>query len=348
VLSRWTRKSSEDNQISLQLYWDFFQYDSFALSERRNNGDIQFQQNLKLDDSNRFVWGLRYWVTGDELQNGGVFTVRHSERIDHLVSTFVQDEIQIVPDRLRLDVGSKLDFNDFTGFEVQPSVRFSYTPDESQTVWSSISRAVRTPSRLENDVATPVAGNGGFESETLIAYELGYRDQVSESLSFDAAAFINDYDNLVTVDQGLVENSMQGTGIGGELTARWRALSSLRFELDYSYLNLDMSLDSNSNDVSRLVAVEGSDPHHTLIGRALWDVAEHWELDTSVRYVDDLGGLGVPSYTVADIRLGWRPSQRLDISLLGRDLFNSPHYEFGSFQATKVEPSVLATVTVRF
>src|SRR5207237_9281978 len=127
---------------------------------------------------------------------------RHPE---HLVTAYVQDEWHIVPDAFLITAGSKFEYNTFSGFEVQPTGRFTWLPGMGQTVWGAISRAVRTPTRIDQNLVAPnpafgipasLVANPGFESETLIAYELGYRLKASDNLTFDAAGYYDDYDNL--------------------------------------------------------------------------------------------------------------------------------------------------------
>src|SRR4029450_13247147 len=91
-----------------------------------------------------------------------------------------------------------------TGAEWQPNGRVRIQMSPRQMLWGAMSRAVRRPTRLDVDVRafTPtgvlVAAGGGdqYESETLIATELGYRAQALDTLSFDAAVFRNSYDRL--------------------------------------------------------------------------------------------------------------------------------------------------------
>ena len=74
---------------------------------------------------------------------------------DQLFSGFIQDQISIGP-KVRLTLGTKLEHNDFSGFEVQPSVRMAWSARENQTLWVAISRAVRVPTRLERDIFVDV------------------------------------------------------------------------------------------------------------------------------------------------------------------------------------------------
>src|SRR5690606_19817538 len=92
--------------------------------------------------------------------------------------------------------------------ELQPSARLQYHPDNGQIWWASVSRAVRTPTPIEEDLTSTIASvpgvraafvpNNDFKSEVLTAYELGYRRQISPTLSADIAGFFNVYDHLGT------------------------------------------------------------------------------------------------------------------------------------------------------
>src|SRR5207237_3403467 len=120
---------------------------------------------------------------------------------------FGQDEIALVKERLHLTLGTKLEHNDYTGFEYQPSGRLAWTLSQRQTLWAAISRAVRTPSRIDREFYFPgnppflLAGGTNFVSEELLAYELGYRVQPHRRLALSLAAFYNDYDNIRSVEQ---------------------------------------------------------------------------------------------------------------------------------------------------
>ena len=137
------------------------------------------------------------------------------DRRDQLFSFFVQDDITLLPERLSLTIGSKFENNDYTGFEIQPNIRMLWRADDRNTFWSAVSRAVRTPGVAEHDTqliqqvipGTPITeisfqGDDDFRSETLIAYEAGYRVQPHERFSADLALFYNQYDHLRTIEPG--------------------------------------------------------------------------------------------------------------------------------------------------
>ena len=103
----------------------------------------------------------------------------------YITNQFAQDEISLVPDRLEFILGCKLEQNSFTNFQYQPTARLLWTPDRKQTFWGAVSRAVRTPAFTEEylfSTSPPVGGvfpriigDEGLQSETLMAYEIGYR-----------------------------------------------------------------------------------------------------------------------------------------------------------------------------
>ena len=113
-----------------------------------------------------------------------------------LYSGFLQDEIRLARD-VYFTIGSKLEHNDYTGYEAEPSGRLQWNLDATQLLWAAVSRAVRTPSRYDHDLVVPsglvdapppfqfpsayLQGNPDFKAETLIAYEAGYRAALTQA-----------------------------------------------------------------------------------------------------------------------------------------------------------------------
>jgi iron complex outermembrane receptor protein len=225
LLGRWTHIFSADSSMSLQSYYDRTLRDTIIFKEDRDTFDIDFQHRFPLGARQDVVWGLGYRVTSDKVRESDNFDVSLDppDRTTHLFSAFVQDEIALIAEKLNLTLGSKFEHNDFTGFEFQPSGRLVWTPHERHTFWGAISRAVRTPSRAEDDIrlnqppvfpantffpgspaaVTSIFGNRDFDSEKLIAYEFGYRLQPHKRLSVDLAAFYNEYDALRSLEPGV-------------------------------------------------------------------------------------------------------------------------------------------------
>jgi iron complex outermembrane receptor protein len=197
-------------------------------------------------------------------------------------------------------------------------------------------------------------GNSDLDSEKLIAYEVGYRVQPRDDLNLDTTIFLNDYHDLVTFEPTTIKNQMHGQGYGFELAARWQPLNWLRFDAAYTFLKLNLNVDSGSFDGARAETLEGSDPHHRFSLRSGMDLGHNLDLDVVLRYTDELPSLAVPSYFAADVRLGWQAQKWLQLNLVGRNLTDSHHPEQSAgagitgFTATELERSVLGEAVWTF
>jgi iron complex outermembrane receptor protein len=373
LLGRFSHNFSADSVLTVQAYYDRTERDTPIFGEERDTGDIDLQHRFALGERQEVIWGLGFRATHADIKNTLNVSFFPPERTLTLYSAFLQDEITIVPERLRLTLGSKFEHNDFTGFEIQPSARALWTPGHSQTIWASVSRAVRTPSEAESDIrlnpAPPVPlppglitilGNPDMESEELLAYELGYRLQPIEQLKLDLTAFYNDYDHLRTLEPILpgpvspsrVANKLFGETYGTELSATAQVTKRWRLQGSYSYLEAQLHRESNSHDTSTERISEGSSPHHQFFIRSRLDLGWNIRLDSTLRYVDVLPAPKIPSYLTLDVRLAWSPRRNLEFALVGQNLLDDRHPEFAptfiGTPQTEVQRSVYGTVVWRF
>ncbi len=364
VLARWKRAFTEASNMALQLYYDRTERKDAGFEDNRDIFDVDFQHQFAVGERQEIVWGLGYRFTQDDVASTFTISLDPDSRDDHLFSAFVQDDITLIKDLLRLTVGSKFEENDYTGFEIQPNARLLWTPHEQHSVWASVSRAVRTPSRADADVRLnqsvlppgtlipgstvneyiSLFGDRNIESEELLSYELGYRIIPAKNLSADIAAFYNDYDELRTIEPGLPfietspapphlvipftgSNKMDGGVYGVELAANWRPVDWWRFSAAYTYLQIHLHLDEDSGDtVSE--AAEGESPHNQFSLRSSFDLKKDIELDLWLRYVDNLPSLNEDSYVTMDARLSWEPIKDLELSIVGQNLLDNHHPEF--------------------
>jgi iron complex outermembrane receptor protein len=374
ALGRWTHAFSEDSALQLQLYYDGTRRRTAIFQEVRDTVDLDVQQRFALGQRHQFVTGLGYRLSGDDVVNAYPLSFDPDSRTTQLLSAFLQDEITLVDELLRLTLGSKFEHNDFTGFEFQPGARLLWTPHVRHTAWASVSRAVRTPSRAEDDVVInqpgpvpgsvlSIRGDRGFDSEKLIAYEAGYRLQAHARASLSVAAFYNDYDDLRTREAGpvipgiplvipvVVANNLKGETYGLELGPLWQVTDWWRLQATYSTLWMNLHRKPGSNDTNSEGA-EGRSPHHQATLRSTMDLPGHWTLDGSLRYVDKLPNLNIPSYVTLDFRVAWRPIEWLEISVVGQNLLEDQHAEFAPSlirtQPTEIERSVYGQVSLRF
>jgi len=382
VLGRWKQDFTAESDMTLQVYYDRTSRDiEGVLSEKRDTIDLDWQNHWTLNERHRWIWGLGYRVGMDHLEGSFLTSFRDGRRTSQLVSIFAQDEIELVRDRLHAVLGSKFEHNDYTGFEIQPGLRLSWTPDDRQTIWASAARAVRTPSRAEDGIrlnqsvfpgAPPtvvsVFGNSGYDSEDLVAHEAGYRVQLLENLSVDLATFYNVYDDLPTIERrGVgpdpslpgsptvvrldIENQATGETYGGEVGMNWRVRDWWRLRGSYSLLESQIHPASDSND-SDAEDDEGKSPHHQFALQSSLDLPGHVHLDLLGRYVDRLEELSVDAWFALDVRLAWRPKPNLELSIVGQNLFDDRHTEFVPtvipIQRTQTQRSIYGKISFGF
>ena len=383
ILGRWSHTISPNSDFRLQAYYDRTERDTVIFREKRDTFDIDAQHRFLFGERNELVWGAGYRVTTDKVGNSPTISLNPDHRTLNLFSAFGQDEITLVPERLRLTVGSKFEHNDFTGFEIQPSGRLLFTPRERQTFWASVSRAVRTPSRAEDDVilnqvvpagslgpgspafVTTIYGNRNFVSEELLAYELGYRFQPHKTLSLDLAAFYNDYDHLRSQEPGPsptqplvgpafplhVDNNLYGETYGVEAAATWEIAQWWRLQPSYTFIDMQLHRRSGSADTTS-EQDEGKSPRHQFMLRSSMELPHNLSLDAMLRFVDSLPALHISSYLSLDVRLGWRPKKNLELAIVGQNLLHEQHAEFApsfiSTQRSQIERGCYGKITWGF
>ena len=202
LLSTWEHRFSDESTVALQFYYDHSRRNQVILVDTRDTIDIEFKHHWLGLEGHDIVWGTGFRRTQDKITDTIVSSYDPKSRNDNLWNFFIQDDINLVKDSLWTTIGSKFEYNDYTGLEVEPSIRLRAIPADRHLVWGAISRAVRIPSRSEHDGAIildlvdlgngrtgalTLLGNEEFDSETLIAYELGYRWQPSDTFSLDIA-----------------------------------------------------------------------------------------------------------------------------------------------------------------
>lgn len=373
VLGRWTHTFSDTSDVKLQLYYDRTEREAFVFGERRDTVDIDAQHSFALGERNAVTWGLGYRLSSDQTDKNKPVTFTPANDTLNLFSTFAQDDVTVVPDRLKVTLGTKVEHNDFTGWELEPGGRIAFTPDERNTVWVSVSRSVRTPARADEGVhlnqfgLTPfgpsvlgISGNPDFDSEKLMAYEAGYRVHPCDKASFDLAAFYNMYSDLRSLElqpgfpfiPATIGNGLYGDTYGIEATATLELRPWWRLTPTYSLLQEELHKRRNSTDAISVAQQEGQDPQQQFSLRSAMDLPRNISLDATLRYVDALPSLQVPSYVTADARLAWRPNKRLEFALVGQNLFEPRHAEFRpTFVQTEpsdVPRSFYVKVTWRF
>ena len=349
LLGQITYSGLTDSQLDLQAYYDYSVHASRIFREERHTFDTEIKHHWDIADRHRITSGLGYRVTADRMDNSFTLQFHPEHKTQHLYSAFAQDEIALVHDRLYWTLGSKIEHNDATGFEVQPGTRLLWLPTERQAVWAAVSRALRTPARADRNVRAnseqsgalvSIFGNDSLRAEEMIGYELGYRVQPEDRLTLDFALFYNEYNRLVALDNEGFQmdpndphvrivgvNASEGETYGGEVAASWQAGEWWRWRASYSLLRMALRSDPGVDD-PRAALAEGRSPRHQISLHSTLDLPDGWQFSTGARYVDNLPADGIGSYSQADARLAWRPGRgNVEFSVVGQNLLRSQHTE---------------------
>ena len=388
ILARWNHAFT-DSSMSLQMYYDNTSIvDESLLVDHQNVFDLDFQHSFRAGESQELVWGLGYRAIHDSNEPSFSVSLQPDQLTLNQASAFLQDEISLIDKRLRVTLGSKFEYNEFTGFEIEPNARILWNLNRKQSIWAAVSRAVRTPAlteeglRLNSAVVPPgtpvnptplpavisVFGSHDFRSEDLLAYEVGYRVQVTNNFSADIATFYNHYTHLRTAEPGLpfiegspiptnvvvpfvAGNKMNAGTYGTELFADWKVLPKWRLLGSYSYLQMNLRKNADSLDPNP-ESLGLTSPRHQFYVRSSLDLLRNVEHDFVVRFVDRLAGLPIPSYYSLDTRLTWRTRLGPELSVGGQNLLNKRHLEFIpdfiNTSPTEVRRSFYGSITWRF
>jgi iron complex outermembrane receptor protein len=378
-LARWKHILSGGSDIQIQMYYDHVHRLQANQAEYRDTYDFDLVHHLTLGSRQDFIWGFGARLSAADLPAVvPTYVFTPNSRVDQLYSGFAQDEISLIRDRLSLTIGAKLLHSSFTGFDTEPSGRLLWTPSEHASFWGAITRAVRTPSDNEDTLqstslrsTTPLAfdvtmGDGLFTSETVVSYEIGYRQLIIPSFSVDLATFYSNYDHLQSLEPGtpyaassggetytvypfVNRNGLRGTTKGFELAPSWKPTSWWRIQGSYSWLDMDLRNGPGSQDVTTVTATEGSSPRHQLGLQSFLDLPGHIEFSQVFRYVSMLTAQQTPGYETADVRFAWHANQHLEFAVTGQNLLQPHHAEYSGDPGPLVgiKRNIIAAITWR-
>ncbi|MBI1301754.1 MAG: TonB-dependent receptor [Alphaproteobacteria bacterium] len=372
VLGRWNHRLARDSEINLQAYVDHYERLESNFEQRVSTADVNLQHNITLDKRNNFIWGMGARLNYQDLN--GSFSTSVNDRYDthHLLSAFMQNEYAIKPDALYLTLGSKFEHNDYTGIEIQPTARMVWHPVDKQTIWGAVSRAVRTPSSIENDVdivalVNPgipptelhIVGNPNQKSEELIAYELGHRVQLTQHFSVDTAVFFNDFSNLQTIGSPgasfigsngnpvipyTLNNLGEGHVYGLEMAALWNVNKNWRLAGSYTYLKMDLEVKPGT--ANTLEGTEDLAPRNQFAVQSYYNLTNTVQWDNMLYFVDEISA-PADSYVRYDTRIAYLAQPGLEFSIIGRNLLGS-HTEFPSISNATVDRNIIGQILWRF
>lgn len=360
------------HRFGLRFYYDRAERTQSYIQPTYDTVDVQTQHSYE-GDRHGVMWGagFRWWQ--DHSLGSTVGTADEPSHAHRTYSAFVQDEIKLIPRRWSVTAGSKLEWNDFTGTEIQPRINTSLSLNENHTVWGAVSRAVRTPSQVEDSgafryllVATApvtvfgvIRGDADLKAETLMAYELGYRGRPSSRTALDVVGFYNHYERLINIDRTVPvagppfekplpwTNSRPGYVFGGEITGRWVPARSWTLSSAYAFYQEHLRTSDR---------FEASYPKHMGRLQSYWEVSPSVGLTHTALYYSTIDlnhadrKFRVDPYWRMDLALTWRPTSRVEFLVAGRNLLDPRHPEYGTIifdAAGQIPRSVYAQVTYK-
>jgi iron complex outermembrane receptor protein len=349
LLGRVNAKMDDGSNVTLQTYWDYTERNQpNAFIEHLHTLDIQLQQARTFGESHNVVWGAGYRLALDRIVNDRSFAFLPASLNMYWGNIFIQDEIALRDD-LRLTAGLKIENNNYTGVETLPTLRLSWKPAANNLLWTSASRSVRAPSRIDRDFFSPptptivngvprfaVAGGPEFESEIANVLEVGYRVQPSTTITYSATAFFSQYDKLRTLEPNpngfgsVFMNMAKGRARGIEMWGTWQARTNWRLAAGLVAQKVNTTLLPGSRDATGTTGLATSDPTHYWMLRSSYDIVQGQEFDMTLRHVGGLATPAVPAYTAVDMRYGWKIRRDLELSVTGQNLFDRSHAEYGA------------------
>ncbi len=369
ILGRWRRQLSDRSDLYLQGFWSHDHRIGSNFGEDRDTFDLDFLHRLWMGQRQHFTYGAGIRISPSTVtQTTPTATFNPLEKADSIYSGFVQDELHIIPDKLALTVGTKLEHNNYTGFEYQPDGRILFTPTPTRTLWASVSRAVRTPDRVDEDIQVDgfilsppilfarIRGNHHLRAERLVAYEGGVRTLLHPRFYLSLEAFHNAYHDLIAQGSPTVSlppsppfppgailyafqfiNGIGGTTDGAEISPDLQITPWWKIRASYSYLHVHLKDQSGFTNKTTLTNLHGSSPNGQAFLHSQMDIAKKLEFDPSIRYVSALPAQAVKAYVTADVRVGWNPTKSISLSVTGQNLFQPHHAEFGISPGPTVE-----------
>jgi iron complex outermembrane receptor protein len=370
LLGRWSRRFSDDSDMSVQSYIDHTHLldpepplmlgslrlaAAGTLQDDLTTYDMDFQDRFGAGAYHRIVWGLGFRHTHDAVVDAPGIALLPNVLDQNLYSTFLQDEIPL-ESNLSFILGTKLEHNDYTGWELQPNARLQWTFAPEESLWGAVSRAVRTPSRLDHDLyeAAPpgpllLRGSSDFDSEKLIAYELGYRGQIGPRFSSSVSTFYNVYSDLrstsftaATILPLYFANDLEGDTYGAEFSGDYQVMPNWSLHAGYTVLKEHLRVKPGQVDINDALN-ETADPEHQFSLRSSADLPWRLKFNADLRWVDTLHTNSgptpgtVPAYFELNSRLAWQASPQIELSLVGENLLHASHPEYGFPEPTLIE-----------
>lgn len=354
--SRWEYDRSTTEKIAIKADYSYEQRNVSLFSYQNYTLDTELTHQLHYTEQQNIIWGIGYRGIYSKVDGNSLIKRDKPNRYDQLFSAFIQDDITL-NETTRLILGAKVEHNDYTGAEFQPSIRLAWMPQPHQTLWAALSRSIHTPSQvydhIKGSMGLPTAfspfyplqssldiqGNSDLKAESIVTYEIGFRIPLAKNFMWDASFFYNDYDKLTIIESlpnidtttgqatlyNTYSNNMEGYTFGMESSLQWHK-EKWHVKLNYSYLKIIMH--SHPNLITTYEEVEGETPEHQASLYTSIDLTPSIQASINLRYTSALPKKNIGSLTNMDIHLAWNINKNINLSLIGKNLLHPQKAEY--------------------
>ena len=368
-LTRWEHHINEKNYWAIRSFYEHVDRNDFPLHTKFDVFDVDFTHYFSLNDQHNLTSGMGYRRTNDDTEGSQTLTLNPASTGNDIYNAFIQDEIALDENkRWLLTLGSRFEYYSLTGFEAEPSGSLSWHINDKHTLWTSVSRAIRVPSRGQtsdssyliynssryvggSEIPVMVQGKGkaGINAENVTTYQMGWRGAFSEDLTADATVFYSNYNDLVNsvvigspalnnslgipsiISSWQAENSSYAQSFGTEFSLNWQTTKWWRNYLSYSFISVNTQPYAGKKlDFYDGNRIEKSTPEHQVSLRTNFNVTQDIDFDIWWRYTDSTltNKRLIDDYFNTDVRVAWRPVKSLELSLIGQNLIQTQHIEY--------------------
>ncbi len=351
VMARWTHTNLRGDETELQVSEGMDSIDAGLFTSQIGSLDLDVQHKIQLPAGHILIVGGGARSNAIETKGTTAFDFDPADRTYRVVNGFVQDEWDVLPDKLLLTGGVKLEHYSRAGSSVQPTARVMWTPTRRQGYWASVSRAVRIPSHVDYTVRFPfvlaalplpvqLMGSDDYQPEVLNAAEAGGRFRIGRSWAVDLTAFHHRYSGLYSfsvplsatgfptlitgitggpVIPALTSNAMDGRNRGVEGVLHYDVRPGWQISGSYSNLFAATSFRAGFNALNSF-ALESYTPKHQWQVHSSWTVRRNWNVDAALFRVGSLPGGVLPAHSRADLRVGRRFGEMGEVFISGQNL----------------------------
>jgi iron complex outermembrane receptor protein len=380
----WRQAAGADDEMSLQFYHTYnANHEAFTTIPFSYRGlpilpsvirtdldaerfDLEFQRNQRLNPALRLAWGLSSRL--DRIR-APIYLGNDRTQDSQLQRLFLNAEWRPATDWI-LNAGAAWEHNDITGSDLSPRLALSYHPAPGHTVRVGMSRALRTPTVLEDlgsysvTVNTPIGkisvpryfGDTQLHPESIVSHELAYLFEApAQGFSADVRLYEDHIHDVIApvkviapFEYFVFRNASDVSTRGVQTQVRWRT-GATQLNLSHAYTKTVVDTAYNAAVAEDL---QHSNPSHTASALLSHRFAGAFEASVGYYYVRALEVLGdgdpLKTYRRWDARLAYDfrlAGQRGQVAVALQNLFKT-YNEYRNDNA--FEPRAITSLSLEF